>query len=355
MAVRSNTEIFSAVCFYWVVSISLVFLNKVAMSGDLELDAPLFMTWTQIVLAVIGCYAISTVKKLFPGLQALHFFPNFEYKSEIAKGILPLTVVFIGMIVFNNLCLKYVEVSFYQVARSLTIVFNVVFSSFILQEKISRAVMTTVGVVVLGYLLGCDGEVNFSWIGVIFGISASLCVALYAISVKKALKLVKEDTWLLMIYSNVNAMLAMPVIILLGGEWKEIRSTTAFSMGEFWSVVLATGIFGFLINIATFLQIQFTSPLTHNVSGTAKSGFQTMLAFMIWGNPITFMSVVGNILVLVGSFLYAYVRNAEKGKPQKPAAAYEKVSSEDKDLEAPVKLEMTDTNEEPNENDDKHA
>jgi GDP-fucose transporter C1 len=322
------------------------------MSGDLELDAPLFMTWTQIVFAVIGCYVISLAKSTFPGLG---FFPKFEYKPEIAKGIMPLTIVFIGMIVFNNLCLKYVEVSFYQVARSLTIVFNVVFSWFLLQEKISKAVLTTVGVVVAGYLIGCDGEVNFSWIGVIFGISASLCVALYAISVKKALKLVKEDSWLLMIYSNMNAMIAMPIIIIFAGEIPEIRATTAFAMSSFWVVVTATGVFGFLINIATFLQIQYTSPLTHNVSGTAKSGFQTLLAFKIWGNPITTMSILGNILVLVGSFLYAYVRNAEKAKPKAPAA-YEKVNSNEQDLEAvPTKNEHEKSPENIPESDDKLA
>lgn len=37
------------------------------------------------------------------------------------------------MVTFNNLCLKYVEVSFYNVARSLTIVFNVGLSFTILR------------------------------------------------------------------------------------------------------------------------------------------------------------------------------------------------------------------------------
>ena len=40
--------------------------------------------------------------------------------------ILPLSIVFVGMITFNNLCLKNVGVAFYTVGRSLTTVFNVV-------------------------------------------------------------------------------------------------------------------------------------------------------------------------------------------------------------------------------------
>lgn len=40
--------------------------------------------------------------------------------------VLPLSFVFVAMIAFNNLCLKYVDVSFYYIGRSLTTVFNVV-------------------------------------------------------------------------------------------------------------------------------------------------------------------------------------------------------------------------------------
>jgi hypothetical protein len=45
------------------------------------------------------------------------------------------------MIVFNNLCLEYVEITFYQVARSLTIVFNIVFAYFVWGEKTSTNCM----------------------------------------------------------------------------------------------------------------------------------------------------------------------------------------------------------------------
>ena len=56
-----------------------------------------------------------------------------------AIRIMPLSLIFVAMITLNNLCLKsirhsvhysirYVNVSFYLVARSRTIVFNVVLS-----------------------------------------------------------------------------------------------------------------------------------------------------------------------------------------------------------------------------------
>jgi GDP-fucose transporter C1 len=319
--VRSSLDVAVVVAFYWVVSILLVFLNKVAMSGSLDLDAPLFLTWTQIVLAVVGCIIIGFIKPYFP--QTLAFFPSFEYKSDLAMKCAPLTFVFVGMIVFNNLCLKYVEVSFYQIARSLTIVFNVILSYVVLKESTSRASLITVGIVVFGYILGCDGEVNFSWIGVMFGVTASVFVAMNSIMVKRTMALFKGDSFLLLIYSNVNAMIAMPFIFLFAGEVPAIYNSGAFKSGFFWNVVIFTGVFGFLINIATFMQIEYTSALSHNVSGTAKSGLQTILAYGIWGTEVTVNGILGNIFVLGGSLLYAYVRHVE-GKKKQPQP-YQKV------------------------------
>jgi hypothetical protein len=52
-------------------------------------------------------------------------------QTPFALQVLPLSVVFVGMVVFNNLTLKYLGVAFYNVGRSLTTVFNVVSNTII--------------------------------------------------------------------------------------------------------------------------------------------------------------------------------------------------------------------------------
>lgn len=71
------------------------------------------------------------------------------------------------------------------------------------------------------------------------------------------------------------------------------------------------GVLGFLIGIVTVMQIQHTSPLTHNISGTAKACVQTILAYLIWKNDSTLKGNIGVLLVIVGSGIYAYVRMLE--------------------------------------------
>ena len=44
-------------------------------------------------------------------------FPELQLDTQVMKQVFPLSVVFVGMITFNNLCLKDVGVSFYYIGR----------------------------------------------------------------------------------------------------------------------------------------------------------------------------------------------------------------------------------------------
>jgi GDP-fucose transporter C1 len=71
------------------------------------------------------------------------------------------------------------------------------------------------------------------------------------------------------------------------------------------------GLLGASMSLVTAYQIQVTSPLTHNISGTAKAAFQTLIALRIYQNPITAYGGVSVFIVLVGSLMYAFVRRTE--------------------------------------------
>ncbi len=90
-----------------------------------------------------------------------------------------------------------------------------------------------------------------------------------------------------------------------------IESPSLRSLSTWFELTLA-GVAGLLINVATFLQIQHTSALTHNISGTAKAAVQSLLGLIIYANPIGVWGIVGLVLVLGGSALYTYIRKLEQ-------------------------------------------
>lgn len=308
-------------------------------SEEVSIEAPLFVTWFQCVITALICWSAGklseTMKKRADqlplkesdsdankghGKSFFSQFPKAEYNASIGQKIFPLSVVFVGMITFNNLCLKWVEVSFYNVARSLTIVFNVVLTKMMLGSSTSPTTMGCLLIVILGFFLGAGGEVNFSYKGTIAGVCSSLFVSLNSIFTKKVLPVVENDHWKLTFYNNVNAIiLFLPLMAYFEGAALIEGINRQFLNPVFWSAMMVAGFFGFSIGIVTVLQIKATSPLTHNISGTAKAAVQSMMAFYIWKNPATFMGVGGMFVVLGGSLLYTFVKMREGSMPKKMA------------------------------------
>jgi GDP-fucose transporter C1 len=305
------------------------------MSNEgISVPAPLFVTWYQCVITCLICWCCGLCGQRAQAADAENAkytavpvnegaavaapkpsffaqFPKAEYLLGPARQIFPLSIVFVGMITFNNLCLKFVEVSFYNVARSLTIVFNVVLSRLFLGIPTSFKTTLCLGVVIVGFLMGSRGELNFSLIGTVSGVLSSLFVSLNSIFTKKVLPVVDDNHWKLTFYNNVNAsILFVPLVLIF--EYDILKEATQqLTSQEFWVAMTVAGFFGFSIGIVTVLQIKATSPLSHNISGTAKAAVQSLMAFYIWGNEPTVMGVLGIFTTLGGSLLYTFVKMGE--------------------------------------------
>uniref|UniRef100_A0A0N4ZBT7 TPT domain-containing protein n=1 Tax=Parastrongyloides trichosuri TaxID=131310 RepID=A0A0N4ZBT7_PARTI len=301
-----------AVSAYWVTSIGLVFMNKYLLSSpDLKLDAPLFITWYQCVCTVALCYFFSFLGSIFPN----HIkFPKMDFKIDISRKIAPLSIMFVGMTTFNNLCLQYVGVSFYYVGRSLTTVFNMICTYLILGQKTSIQAILCCGVIIFGFFLGVDQESisgSFSLFGVICGVLASLFTALQAIFVQKFLNVVGQSIWRLGLHNNINACILFLPLMLISGELGRIPYFEHLWSFKFWGIMSISGFLGFIMGYVAVWQIKATSPLTHNISGTAKAAAQTVMGVMWYSEIKTLLWWASNVIVLVGSALYTKVKSTE--------------------------------------------
>lgn len=181
-------------------------------------------------------------------------------------------------------------------------------------EKTSNKALGCCGIIIAGFLLGIDQENglgSLSLEGVFFGISASLFVALNAIYTKKSLNFVENNIWKLTMYNNVNACVIFIPFIFIFGEQNQVFDFPLIFDSFFWFTMVIGGVLGFSMGYVTSLQIQATSPLTHNVSGTAKAYAQTLLGVFYFNEIKTLLWWASNLFVLVGAALYSHVRNQE--------------------------------------------
>lgn len=175
-----------------------------------------------------------------------------------------------------------------------------------------------------GFLLGLKEEDkslagSISVFGVFSGIAASLCVALYAIYTKKTLGVVGDNIWRLQYYNNLNAVVMLGALTFLTERTSLSRFKFWFSP-QFWCLIFLAGMFGIAIGYVTSLQIKVTSPLTHNVSGTAKACAQTILACVVFSERKGVWWWLSNVMVLGGSSAYTYVRMQEMKKDHEEAS-----------------------------------
>lgn len=318
-------RIFLVVSGYWIVSISTVFVNKTLLS-ELNLDAPLFIAFYQTVISALICYFVKVLNRLYP--DKVRFPESHPFRWETIKNVLPLSIMFLSMIITNNLCLKYVSVAFYYIGRSLTTIFNVVFTFAILGEKTSGKCILCCCLIIFGFYLGVDQENlagSLSIAGTIFGVLGSLSLSLYSIFTKRVLPSLNQEVWLLSYYNNIySSIILIPIIIVAGEVSAVLRYEDLFS-SSFWGMMTIGGICGFAIGFFTSLQIKVTSALTHNISGTAKACAQTVLATYWYDQSKSFLWWFSNAIVLFGSGAYARIKQIDMERKYRDSPSYGKV------------------------------
>jgi len=183
--------------------------------------------------------------------------------------------------------------------------------------------------------------------GVLFGILSSCCVSLNSIFTKKVLPAVDDSVWTLNYYNNLNASLLFLPLMFIFGELPQTVFVTQMTEPMFWLLMCLGGVMGVLIGFVTGMQIkvrinsllnviwhiyltfiqsldfiyigiftmlnffQATSPLTHNISGTAKACVQTVIAVRVYEEIKSWTWWASNWIVLLGSAAYTKVQQME--------------------------------------------
>lgn len=171
-----------------------------------------------------------------------------------------------------------------------------------LGQKTSYRALGCCGLIVAGFFLGIDQENalgkqsnvpraskfssnrvgTLSLFGTFCGVASSFFVALNAIYTTRCLPCVDNNVWRLCLYNNFNASILFLPLMIVFGELPTVFSYTKIFDPTFWFAMSMAGLLGFSMGYVTGYQIQMTSPLTHNVSGTAKSYVQTLMAVVAY-------------------------------------------------------------------------
>ncbi|KAI9632399.1 uncharacterized protein MKK02DRAFT_40703 [Dioszegia hungarica] len=328
----SQLAVLGVIGFYMFVAISMTMLNKRVLSSN---PLPVFLLFCQSAVAV-GLLWLEN--KVGP-------FKTPKFDMKIAKALVPLTLVNVLGLCFNNYCLQYVDASFHQVARGMVLPATIVISMFALNQHPSRLTIAAASVVTVGFFSGVLFDPNHASskasaavsssghanLGIMFGALSSVASAGHAVLIKRGLAVVNNSPMALSYYNNIlSTVFLLPLIVLSGELPGTVRIFQGFEAKTFIIGASITGFFGFLISLAAMLSIKVTSPVTHMISSAVRGVLQTFFAVYLFGDVGRIISI---FLITAGSGLYVYAKSEES-----KATAYQPVppSSDPRSLERGV-------------------
>ena len=232
-------------------------------------DLPLLYLFNQLLIAVILLHGASslTSKVQIPKLDV-----------QTAKKLTPVVTVNIVGLVFNTLCLRSVEASFFQIARGMVLPLTILVSCIHTHARPSAKVFIAAGIVTIGFLTGISPNKSLpasaspSVISLIYGVLSSLFIALHAVLIKASLPHCNNSTIELAYWSNLGSAVMVVPFILLNDELETLAHlvrSTEWDSKTFVYGSMITGVFGFLLCVAGLLSIKITSPITHMFSSVS--------------------------------------------------------------------------------------
>ncbi|CAN0186288.1 unnamed protein product, partial [Phaeothamnion confervicola] len=335
-------------CGFWLLTTGGTFLTKVLLTEPaLSIPAPVLITWTQclvswLFLEMLAAIGVRRPKGLLGEFASIRRLPQVGRSwgpwvaqddggdaagvSDLARlklasspgaprhevppcggTMLTASVCFAGVVLLDNMCLQHVNVSFFSVARGLSLPLVSAAGYFLAGARPRWDLGMPILMCLCGFSFGSRAQPAERFTGTVYGALASVMLALYAVALEPVSRGPpgapgRLDVWQLTLLTNRNAAwLLLPAVALLEAPLITAHAAAAVTP-QFWGAVLA----GALLSVsAAVLAVAHArcceSPGVWVASVTAQRAAQHGLAFLVWGNSPRIFGEIGTALVL-GAF-----------------------------------------------------
>lgn len=323
----SKLKVLAAVLFYTVTAIAAVIGNKHFLrSVYVPVTFLLLQLVVSSVLLSIG-FGLAKIKSQSQQQQKEH--SGNMSQLQILRILGPMILLNTLGLAFNIVCLHKIDSIMHQITRGLTLPLTALLGPVFNNDSGSWRVLLLCFFIFSGFIVAVSGEfgaAKISSFGVTAGIASSLVSALSVHVIKRSFTKDRFSALSLVFYNNVYSMLAL-LPLALAYEGLKVLHVTDWK--NFGFAVAVTGVLGFLINYAGFIQIQVTSPVTHCVSCGTRGILQVAASCLILHEKISWTRATGLGISLLGSSVYPVIKSIEnkKRRPAEKTQCYTSVES----------------------------
>ncbi|CAI0411053.1 unnamed protein product [Linum tenue] len=308
IAVPATTLLFTIglVACWYSSNIGVLLMNKFLLS-IYEFKFPIFLTMCHMTACSLFSYISIVWMKVVP-LQTI------RSRTQFFK-ISALSMIFCVSVVFGNISLRFLPVSFNQAVGATTPFFTAVFAYAMTLKREAWLTYLTLVPVVTGVIIATGGEPSFHLFGFIMCIAATAARALK--SVVQGILLSSEGEKLnsmnLLLYmAPIAVVFLLPATLTMEGNVVGITLALARDDPKFMWMLFFNSVLAFFVNLTNFLVTKHTSALTLQVLGNAKGAVAVVVSILIFKNPVSITGMLGYSLTVLGVILYSEVKKRSK-------------------------------------------
>ncbi|KAK9186506.1 hypothetical protein WN944_017893 [Citrus x changshan-huyou] len=341
---KSSSKLFTfgLVAAWYSSNIGVLLLNKYLLS-NYGFRYPIFLTMCHMTACSLLSYIAIAWMKMVP-MQTI------RSRLQFLK-ISALSFVFCISVVFGNVSLRFLPVSFNQAVGATTPFFTAVFAYLMTLKREAWLTYVTLIPVVTGVIIASGGEPSFHLFGFLMCIAATAARALK--SVLQGILLSSEGEKLnsmnLLLYmAPIAVVLLLPATLIM--EKNVVGITLALARDDvkiIWYLLFNSAL-AYFVNLTNFLVTKHTSALTLQVSfhlsrsylrigrlpkviyrlkvkvlrskfhvcpqvlGNAKGAVAVVVSILIFRNPVSVTGMLGYSLTVMGVILYSEAKKRSK-------------------------------------------
>lgn len=303
------------------------------------------------LLSIINKWAV--MKFPYPGaLTALQYFTSaagvlvcgwlkwVEHDPLDLKTLwrfLPAAIIFYLSLFTNSELLLHANVDTFIVFRSVVPIFVAIGETiFLHQPWPSLKTWTSLATIFGGSVIYVMTDYQFTVMAYSWALAYLVSMSIDFVYIKHVVMTIGLNTWGLVLYNNLEALLLFPLELLIMGELKKIKHDISDeSDWHSFSVILPVGLsclFGLSISFFGFSCRKAISATGFTVLGIVNKLLTVVINLVIWDKHSTFVGTVGLLVCMLGGVMYQQ-STSNKPKPVEAAVQQESQEEEQKLLE----------------------
>ncbi|CAN0837818.1 Probable sugar phosphate/phosphate translocator At3g11320 [Linum grandiflorum] len=287
-------------------NIGVLLLNKYLLSSY-GFKYPIFLTMCHMTACSLLSYIAIAWMRIVP-MQTI------RSRTQFFK-ISALSLIFCVSVVFGNVSLRFLPVSFNQAIGATTPFFTAVFAYLMTLKREAWLTYLALVPVVTGVIIASGGEPSFHLFGFLMCISATAARALK--SVLQGILLSSEGEKLhsmnLLLYmAPISVVFLLPTTLIMERNVVGITLALARDDSKIIWLLLFNSVLAFFVNWTNFLVTKHTSALTLQVLGNAKGAVAVVVSILIFQNPVSVTGMLGYSLTVLGVVLYSEAKKRSK-------------------------------------------